>query len=549
MVKRAFIATDAIKESDAIAQLNSKRSGDNKTATATIATDTVEPSSPEQSLSPEQQSESAPILRLTADQLSAAISAAVDTALTPMRSELQTTRDQLTAAEKQNESLEALFKVIGKPASVVHSPGRGDRVSGLAADFLTACESAPAASWINKRTGERIVQRDMSAARSLFFSDRDQLRRDMEKFAKDHGFLRGIVASDAATLKTDVLPALLDYLSMTMRETHRGRYVYWQFPFYELELGKGPGDTIQVGRLRWITEATAIADRTLTPGTNLTANRQNITIGQVSIVLAERGLGSGSPSTSQPIAVPEFVSAYSMISLENAVGKVLGHDYEAWEDLSIRSRYAATTRIVYNNRQSVTTNPLLVNVGADGTITEQFLNELYAYMSGLQIPTLDDGTYVLVLHDKALAQFKNTLRSRNQYLDQANMEELTMMLQAVSNREQGKVSGYAGVACGFQIFSTNAHSMGAAGTEGVRTETLGAGGTLTRSSYAFGAMAVARAQGMQAEIRADNVNDFGRLQSFTWLSHETPGYLDVDPAIAADQQLRSIEIRTVDTAV
>jgi hypothetical protein len=352
-----------------------------------------------------------------------------------------------------------------------------------------------------------------------------------------------------ATLKANVLPVLLDYLSMAMRETHRGRYVYWQFPFYELELGKGPGDTIQVGRLRWITEATSIADRTLTPGTTLTANRQNITIGSVSIVLAERGLGSGVPATSQPIAIPEFVTAYSMINLENAVARVLGHDYESWEDLSIRSRYAGTTRVVYNNRQSVTTVPVSLTAGADGTMTENYLNELYAYMSGLQIPTLDDGCYVLVLHDKALAQLKNSMRILNRYLDQASLEELTLLFQAASNREQGKVSGYAGTICGFHIFSTNAHSMGALGTEGVRGEILGVGSTITRSSYAFGVMAVARAQGMQAEIRMDNMNDFGRLQSFTWLSHEIPGYLDVDPAIAADQQLRCIDIRTVDTAL
>jgi cobalamin-dependent methionine synthase I len=164
MAKKLIIATDTVKESDVIEQLN-KRSGDNTTATATIsaprpqanATDTVET----ESLSPEQQSESAGLLHLTADQLNAAISAAVDTALAPVRSELQTAQDQLTEAQKQNSSLEALFKVIGKPASVAHSAARHG-VAGLAADFMQACDSAPSASWINKRTGERIIQRDMS---------------------------------------------------------------------------------------------------------------------------------------------------------------------------------------------------------------------------------------------------------------------------------------------------------------------------------------------------------------------------------------------------
>ncbi|NJN87071.1 MAG: hypothetical protein HC881_13225 [Leptolyngbyaceae cyanobacterium SL_7_1] len=80
----------------------------------------------------------------------------------------------------------------------------------------------------------------------------------------------------------------------------------------------------------------------------------------------------------------------------------------------------------------------------------------------------------------------------------------------------------------------------------MQNETLGAGSTLTRASVAFGRAAVTRAIGMEAEIRTDNNDDFQRLDSFTWLSHETTGDLDVDPVINADQQLRSIEVRTTD---
>lgn len=150
------------------------------------------------------------------------------------------------------------------------------------------------------------------------------------------------------------------------------------------------------------------------------------------------------------------------------------------------------------------------------------------------------------MHDKGLAQVKNSMRTLNRYIETIQIEDLTQLLQVISNREQGRVVGYAGTISGFHVFATNAHSMGAAGTEGVRNETLGVGSTLTRSSYAFGSMAVARAQGMEAEIRLDSANDFGRLNSFNWLSHETTGALDVDPALAAEQQLRVVELRTVD---
>lgn len=393
--RRVITASDSITEAQAIEQLKSKRPTATDAAKLTAADSesksNTEPSSPEQPATVPGE------LRLTADQLQAAIASAIDAALVPVNAQLKTARDDLVQMTQQKDGLEKVFQVIGKP-SVVHVPGRGDRVGGLAADFVTACDSAKSAIWTNKQTGQQVVQRDMSQARSLFHSDRSQLRRDMEQFAKDNGFLQAgsKIATDAATIRADILPALLDYLSMTMRETHLGRYVYWQFPFYELELGKGPLDTIQVSRLRWITEPTSVADRTLTPIVNLTSNRQNLAIGQISIVLQERGLGSGNPASSQPVAIPEFLTAYSMVNLENAVGRVLGHDYEVFEDIAIRSRYASTTRVVYNNRQSVTTNPLLLTAGSDGTTTENFLNEFYAYLSGLFIPTLDDGCYTLL---------------------------------------------------------------------------------------------------------------------------------------------------------
>jgi hypothetical protein len=174
-----------------------------------------------------------------------------------------------------------------------------------------------------------------------------------------------------------------------IRETHTARYVYWQFPFYELELGKGPRDTIQVLRQRWLPEPATVSARTLAPGTPLTSNRQPVTTSAVSITLGERGLGLD--GTSAPIAIPEFLSAYSMLNLENVSMSRLGHDYEAFEDLSIRSRYFATTRVVYNNRGSVPTSLAALTAGADGNTNENFLNNLYAYMSGLQIPCLDDG--------------------------------------------------------------------------------------------------------------------------------------------------------------
>jgi hypothetical protein len=532
-----IFASDAIPESNLLQQLTS---------------DSAEPAA--ESLSPEPSTESdskSAAITLTPDQLQTAIGSAIETALAPMQQQLTETTQQLQQVQQQKDSLEQVFKVIGKPVNFntiasVHA----DRTEGLATDFIQAVDSAPAEIWYDKQSGQRIVQRDLSDARHLFLTQRDQLRRDMEKHAKQHGLLMGgrRMSSDSATERADISPALLAYLSLTMRETHRGRYVWWQFPMYELELGKGPRDTIQVARLRWLAEPTSVADRTLTPGTPLNLNRQNITITSKSIVLGERGLGKAGVTGAEPVAIPEFLSAYSMVNLENAVMKVLGHDYEAFEDLSIRSRAFASTRVIYNSRGNVTTNPSAVVANSDGTLSENFVNNAYAYASGQQFPTYDDGCYIWVVHDIGVAQLKNSLSSKQQYIEKRQMEEITEVLIPASNREQGKVSGYAGTVGGFHFFATNAHSMGAAGTEGAQNETLGTGASiLTRASFILGQGAIARAVGMEAEIRRDNNDDFQRMKGFSWLSHETTDSLDVDPAINAEEQLRVLEVRTIDT--
>lgn len=551
----SILVTEVVNEGEAIVQMKSKVKPESVSVPGLEVLNAVEAvEEPVEAVLPE--NPSAPqSVTLTTEQLQTLMNHAVQTAIAEATQQTQAEnemlRTQLHAATEERRSLESVFEVLGHPTPSRRPSASSKSPQGLAQDFMQACEAAPNRVWVDKTTGDRIVQRDMSQARYLFFHEREQLRHDLEHLAKQNGFLQGAgyVASDAPTVRGDVLPLFLDYLSLTLRETHSARYVYWQFPYYNLELGKGPGDTIQVPRFRWLTEAVAVADRTLNPANTIAAGSNPVQAFSVSITLGERGLGFGTPASNLAVAVPEFLTAYSMLNLENAVMSRLGHDYEAWEDLSVRSLLFASTRIVYNDRASVTTVPGNVGAGDDGTLSEAFLNMLYAYMAGLQIPPLDDGNYILVLHDVALAQLKNSMANRNRYTDRISVQELTGLLQSAANREMGKTSGYVGTVGNFHVFATNAHSMGVAGTSGVQNETLGAGSTLTRTSFAMGRAALARAIGLEAEVRQDNNNDFGRLNRFIWLSHETTGYLDTDPAIAAEQQLRVIQIRTTDQNV
>ncbi len=541
-MKKNIIATDAFQsESAALNSIPLKKAvtvglcpADGVTAAPESAAPAAEPAAP------------ADTLLLTQEQLQAAISSAIMQSNEDRDTRIDSLESKLAEAEQNRTALESVFSTLTKTVPNLNTKlaANRDAMPGILRDFESALAAAPVRQWYNRSTGEQFAQRDLSQAKRLFFTERSTLRQDMETYARRHGLLGGQVATDAPTTRPDIPSMLLDYLSLTLRETHSGRYIFWQFPFYGLELGKGPGDTIQVARFRWLPEAAAEADRTLTPGTSLVATSQPVVATALSIVLGERGLGKD--ASAQPVAVPEFWMAYSLLSLENAVMSRLGHDYEAWEDISIRSKYLATTRVVYNDRGAITTVPANVGAGDDGTLSENFLNNLYAYMSGLQIPPLDDGYYCLAVNDYALAQLKNSVSARFRYLEPANISDLTGILQAASNREMGKTSGYAGDIGCFHIFSTNAMSMGAAGTEGVQLETLGVGSTLTRASLAFGRAAVARAVGMEPEMRRDNNDDFGRLNRWVWLSHETTAALDVDPALAAEQQLRVVEIRTTD---
>ena len=83
----------------------------------------------------------------------------------------------------------------------------------------------------------------------------------------------------------------------------------------------------------------------------------------------------------------------------------------------------------------------------------------------------------------------------------------------------------------------------------VPTETIGGAANTTRSSFAFGADTITETVGMPMLVAEDQNNDFGRLRRFIWKSHMGFGYLDVDPAIDAAQQLRVLELRTADVSL
>ncbi len=411
--------------------------------------------------------------------------------------------------------------------------------------ILDSRSDTPNKTWVNPKTGEEYDQKDTYQADRFLARNREKLRDGMEAFARKNGLLRG-QGADAATVRADIPPAFIDYLSGVVRQNHSPKFIFHQFANSKVEIGKGEGDTIQIPRLPFGQTGTTLADWDITGLGTLVATDQPITANSVSITLKEYGMGKN--ATIQPISIPEFILARSLLDLEAALSQNLGQNYYEFEDIGLRNLWFGTSRVVYNRLNTIETVPANLVAGSGGTITFAFLNNLYAYMSGLQIPAYENGKYGIVLNSTALAQLSNDLATRNQYLTKDSMMDITNILNAATKSDLPKIDGYCGDIANFMIFTTNAISLGIAGTVGVRNETLGIGVRTTRTNFAFGASTIARVAGMPMSIRRDMNDDFGRRNRYVWVSHEGFGALDIDPILNASQQLRVIEVRHVDVA-
>jgi hypothetical protein len=244
----------------------------------------------------------------------------------------------------------------------------------------------------------------------------------------------------------------------------------------------------------------------------------------------------------------------SLLDLMPFIERNLGYNYNEFEDVLIRELWGGTTRVVYNDNSGVTTTVGDLGAGDSGILTIPFLTNLYAYLYGfLKVPPLDDGHYILVSNPFSAAGLTNSLQENTRYTTKVGMEDLTSLLKQTTMNDLGKTDGYLYSVANFHIFITNAFGAGATGTEGVQTETTGSGARLTRSSYVAGRDTIGRSIAMPFTIKKAKEDGFGRINRFIWNSYECAAALDVDPAsnppLSNDQQLRVVEVRTLDVAL
>ena len=522
-----------------------------------------------------------------------------DEQLAEVNKDLQDTR-------KENERLNGIFQATGTSPGSMPGGSSGDAVGhnrykvnyntlplsgepkGAASDFIDILNNSaytPRQKFINPADGSVQESIDTRHLQLFLLQHRDHVQRDMERYAKGHGLLRGADASLAGNTSGaagSIPDGFLPYLSAEMRLTHHAKFVWWQFANFGIQLGQQPGQTVLVPKFELLDDATSEADFTLdtaTSSANISTDNQALIANTVPVEIKGYGLGLGNNVNTRPVAIPEFIMATSMLELVTALNTNLTHNYNSFEDLLIRTYYREALyraeNIWYNNQSEVTNDSTAIVAGADGTMTEEFATNLSAQMDDDDIPALEDGCRIGVLATKAAAQFKLSLGDKIQVPTEAQLEEMTnILIHSYPGATIDRPVQYMGKYCGFHMYQNMSSSKGNTGREGVYAGDAlpsGAGAldaappnvtaigtaapadSVLRDSYFFGPGAVGKGSSMPMELRQDDANQFGTKMRFIWRSIE--GYASIDVSslnnagTARTQQDRVYVARTSDRVI
>jgi hypothetical protein len=522
---------------------------------------------------------------ITPELLQQFIGQSVEKAIQPLQSELEKTQQKAKALEqelavaKQSEDvLAGLGKLLGKSEtksekkSSMEMPNinkvtsvHSDRIEGRLAEFMQT-RDASNVRYRYTQKGSAVPcypTHDVDRFTSEIRNDPKAFRSYMDElteWGKKHGMFRGtrmVTEGErrAATTSSDIPGGFLEVLSSIMRVSARPGLVFWQFPTTIHRYDRAEGEVIDIPRAAYPAIATSSEERLLS-GSNtyvpIDNSNQRVRTGIAKMILNEYGRGR---SEAPPISIPTFVEQYSMIPLMRILERDLFYDYYNFEDLIIREQWRRTSKNYYNNADTLATAATSVpNTAGAGQMTRKFLGKVYTQLANDRVVPLPDGNYGLVTNPTALNQLKNDFDNYWLTPSPEQIRELTnMMLSDYPAGEDIRLEGYQGLYEGFHIWSTNSFANGAAGTEGVATETVASSGSKTfRTSYAFGGFASGRGiGGAGVQILFDEKTDFGRIDRAIWQSYEAHGPLDVDATGWNDtsdvpQETRVFKVNTAD---
>ena len=369
-----------------------------------------------------------------------------------LEAEKQAAEEQRQELESERDNYKTVINVMGlnkmKGREAPANPVDGETKQSLevlgtgsheSRQFLKLVQSSPVKVVTAKRFSQA-MQRDTRGSDAYFRKHKQAIAEGVEAELREAGFLNGGAVTNAITVASDIPSVSFEYLSASIRETHFPDLIHWQFANTQLELGTVPGLVMAVARYDDITPPTAVSDFTLASGTPLTPDSQNISEKNVTVEIQELGLGKD--TSNAPVGVSTFINAYSINDLEMIIVGKLGRHYQQSKDLYLRTQWFATDRIVYNDAGQVTTTPSDIATGDDGTMTEEFLIALRAYMKILKIPTYRDGCYGISMNEYALAQFMQSKSSKERDQALSNEDLVTMMLaQSTLQDFGGEVTG------------------------------------------------------------------------------------------------------------
>ena len=440
-------------------------------------------------------------------------------------------QSKLEAAQKAESAMNELGKLVGgdlKQSQTIEVLGTG---SQELRNWQQMLEQAPGG--VVMHNNRQFAQKDTRAASSYLRKNQSKIREGIEAELREAGFLQGAgaIVTNAPTLIADIPSSSFSYLSEFVRRPTDSTLIYSQFARTHAVPGTAPRLQGQVPRYPYSPGPATMADRTLTPGTDIGTARQNVVEDLVPVTILELGLGKD--ANNAPIALTHFVQAFSMENLETIVARNLGRDYQRTKDLGIRTEYFTANTVVYNNANRVVSLPAAVEADGIGHATRGHLRALRATMSTQQIPTYSNGCYVITLTPNQVQYLLDELATQQRFPEPSS-NEIEMISKVLQNEEEdygGMVSGYRMILDGFMIFEQNIHSIGAAGTPGAQSEALDVGATVTETCFAFGADAVCWATALPVEIRQDEITNFGRRDSWIWYSHENAAPLDLNEVL------------------
>ena len=495
-----------------------------------------------------------------------------------LETQLNAANIQLETARQSTAAVNSLNQLLGRsatpqqgmefPNTNLNTSPNGDRYTGLLGEYMQernlsgvvygrTRRGRPVPAYDTTRVDRFVIEKGLYNPLSVNYRT---VMQELTEMGKKHGLFQGKARRTEAEVKSattagNIPGGFLEILSSMMRVSERPGLVFWQFAKTIHNFEAGYGELVDIPRARYPDVATNSNQRLLSGSgtyTRISDNNETVQTGIAQLRLQEYGRGR---PEAPPIAIPTFVSAYSMISLMPILQRDLWYDYYNWEDLIIREQWQPTTQVFYNNGDNLASTAAAVVTG--GTLTRKFLGKLYTWFASNRVVPMPDGCYGLVVGPEAVNQLKDDMDKYWQVPTEAELLALTnMMLLGYPNGENLKISGYVGKVQGFHIWTTNSFMVGAPGSEGVFSETDGTAGTsIFREGYAFGDATAGRGiGGAGAQILYDDNRDFDRLERAIWLTYEGHAPLDVDPTGYNDtqevpQELRVARVRIADEAV